>query len=228
MAAGCGKIRTQRLYSSKDKDYTGIGAYEEPIQRNLNKDELQVANRICSSLKTKRLSLEALVDKVDFNFSIEKRSCKNIVTESKKFSAKIRMISGDLEFSSEDELDYFTNVITDKTDFFHSLCEQVLDTSTALESKKISNFIIESNKLFKFSLVVNEDSFDTFQVITRTQNSKGAFDLARFEEVAIATNASQLGNNNIGVEKIRRELTPCSGSEFSTKQETWLKSTVTP
>jgi hypothetical protein len=223
---GCGKVRTQRLFSFKEKDYTGIGAYEEPAQRSLTKDELQMANRICTSLKSKRMALEPLADKMVYHFSSEKRNCKNVLIESKKLSAIIRMISGDLEFSSEDEVEYFTNVITDKTDFLRTLCEQVLDTTTALDQKTISNFTIHSNKLFKFSLIVSSDSFDVFQVMTRTQDAKGAFIPTSFEEIVIATNVSQLGANNIGVEKNRSELIPCAGGEFTTKKATWQNSSL--
>jgi hypothetical protein len=224
--ASCGKVRSQRLYPKKDQDYKGIGAFEEPAQKNYSKDELVIVNRLCSVLKTKREALELVTDKLIYHFSDEKRNCKNVVTDTYKTTALIRMISGDLELSAQSGDHVFTNIITDKTDYLSALCEQALSTSTPIETKKISNFNLLNDKLYKISVVVNSEGYDSLHVTTRILDSKGSFVPAFFEEIVIATNASQLGVNNVGVEKSRLELTPCGGTEFKTKKALWLSSSV--
>lgn len=222
LASGCGKVRSQRLFGSKSGIFSGIGSIEEPVQRNLNQTELVIANRVCSSLKTKRSTLEPQSGKLLYVFKQERRDCSNTLKEAVKFNALVLLVTGDLEYSTSDVTNYFIDVVTDKTPAIASICEQVMDTSTVLSTKKISNANVVLDKLFTVAFSVDANAYDTLQITTRIKDSTGAFSPAHSEEITIATNAAQLGAQFIGVEKDRTQFTPCSGKQFSTLKESWV------
>lgn len=223
---GCGKVRDTRLGTSV-KDITGIGALEEPPQKNFTASELTIAARVCSSLKSKRLALIAAPGTVAYYFQLERKDCKNKTIESSKVLANIVAVGTELEYSSATSINYFTDVITDQSPALLEICNATLATST--EAKKISNTIALGNKLFTVAFSTAENTYDTVEVFTRVRNAQSAYVLDNAESIAVATNAAQLGEKYIGVEKERSHYVACNGREFTTMKENWLSAvTIIP
>lgn len=223
---GCGKLRDTRLGNAVG-DFGGIGSIEEPPQRNLNQNELQIAQRVCLSLKSKRLSLEASPGAIAYYFNLEQRDCRNKIVGTEQFIANIVLLGTELEYSVSGVSNYFVDVVTDKTQSITQLCESVLDLSTVLNTKKISNTTALLDKLYTVQFSVSDNSYDTLQVTTRIKNANGSYMPFNSAEIKIATNETQLGAKFIGVEKERSHYIACNGLEFSTVKETWLNA-VTP
>lgn len=224
---GCGKLRTSRL-GKPIGDFSGIGAFEEPSYPSLNSNELTIAQRVCASLKAKRISLETNPGAIAYYFNQEQRDCKNTITETQKFISNILKIETELEYSTKDVTKFYRYVVTDETQSIKLMCESILDISTELNTKKISNTIGILDKLFTISFFVDKkSSYDSIRIFTRVRDAKGSYNLDNAQEIKVATNAAQLGAAFIGVEKERNHYVACNGLEFSTVKETWL-SAVAP
>jgi hypothetical protein len=225
--SGCGKLRSQRLLGVKVPIPGQIGTIQTPPQRNLTVSELGIASDICLALKAKRADLETKSGKLIYVFALERRNCSNAIVETSNLNALIELITGDLEYSTSDVSTFIVDVVTDKTPAIANICEQIFDTSTKLETKKISNTIVLLAKMYTASFSVNAQAYDTIDITTRIQNSTGAFVPTMAEHIAISTTDSQLGASFKGVEKERTQQTVCKGTEVSTIKESWVKALST-
>lgn len=222
--SGCGNMREKRPFKPKSI-VTGIGAMEEPAQRNFNTEELAVAKRICSAVKKRRETIEAAPGTMAYYLNFERRDCKNKIVENRKFIANIVGVGHELEYSVAEGGQYFIDVITDKSEFLSSICTSVLSDSS--EPKIISNTVAGvSNKLFTVDFNTNAAGFDAVSVFIRVKDKNGAYILNNSQDIAIATGASQLGEKYIGVEKERSQYIACSGSDFQTNKQSWLNATA--
>ncbi len=220
--SGCGKVRSSRLFSANGI-FSGIGGLSEPTQRNLNQTELAIANKICAALKTKRTTLEATPSgSVAYRFNLENRDCSNKVISSQNITTSILNAGTDLEYSTSDVSNYFIDVVTDNSPFIASVCSQVLDTSTTIDKKVISNSIVLLDKLYTVTFTVDANSYNTIEVTTRMKDSNGAFSPLNSQSIKVATETSQLGAKFIGVEKERSMFTACNAKTFTTQKETWI------
>ncbi len=220
LSSGCGKLRDQRAGVSLKNIFKGIGGLEEPTQHSLTATEILIATHICTSLQTKRNSLITHAGSIAYTFNVQRNDCNNKSTETSKQTFPIVLAGTDLEYSTT--INYITDVVTEKTSALSAICKVMLDAGNT--AKDVSNSNIVGDKLFTVAFLVSADKYETVQITTRLKDSKGSFNPLNSEEIKIATDASQLGAKYVGVEKVRIQNTPCSGTQVSTLQETWVGS----
>jgi len=219
----CGKLRSTRL-GSKVPDLGNIGALTEPPRNFLEKNtEIDVARKICQSLKSKRDSLEAAPGVESYYFASEQTNCQKVTT-NRNFIANISGAAGYLEYTSNETTELFTDVITDLSPAIKMICESVL--SDASNNRDIPNYsrVQEKSYTAKFYISKTDIPYYTMEIITRLKDAKGSYNISNGQLITIATEASQLGAKFIGVEKERSMFIACNANEVKTMKETWLKS----
>jgi hypothetical protein len=226
----CGKLSEKRPFE-QPVNRGNIAGLEEPVQHNLSLSELKIAQRICTSLKSKRAYLEAALTAtppkaVAYTFALENKNCQDKLIEKKNIYSKVELISNDLEFSTNDSSNYFIDVITDKSTALAQICTEIFNTKTpTLEEKVISNADIILNKLYFVTLTTNDQKFDTIQINTKIANTSGGYDSLNAQLISVFTDASQVVNvKDVGVEKERSQYKKCDGNAFTTQKQTFVRS----
>ena len=162
---------------------------------------------------------------VSYDFALERKSCKGVVVETKSLTAQISLISNELDYSTNQTSNYFIDVITDKTIGLSHICTEILDTSTSLETKIISNAEILSNRIYLVALTTDDKAFDTIQLNTKTANATGGFNPLNTQVISLYTDLTQVSDSkNIGVEKERSQYVLCVGREYTIQKETFVRS----
>jgi hypothetical protein len=226
----CGKVRTQRLFG-KLPPLGNIAGLEEPPSGPLSPTELPIALRICTALGKKRVFLATNISgttpkRIAYNFSLERKDCKQKVIETKNLIAEILSSNPDLYYSAPESTNEFIDVITDTTIALSEICPAV--TADPTKQIKNSTIPINSNKIY-FVKFTHDDStgFDSAQINTKIANSTGGYDPQDTQLVTIYTNILQVTDaNNLGVEKERSQYINCTGREYTTRKETFIRSVL--
>ena len=228
----CGKLRSQRNLGKiiNSGGNTGIQVPAQS-QYNFKLPELQIAKRLCTSLLAKRKYLESLLiatppTLIAYDFTLERRNCKAAVVETVNLTSQIVLVGNDLEFSTNESSNYLKDVITDKTPGLAHICNEIFNTNTPnLENKIISNAVIIQDKYYFVSLTTDDKNFDRFQINSNTTNANGGLNTSTVTNATIFTDISQVVDpKNLGVEKERIQKNACTGAEFSTTKETFVRS----
>ena len=225
----CGKLASKRGLGKVNNG--NIAGLVEPVQHNLKLAELKIAQRICTSLKSKRVILEAALTstppkEVAYTFSLENKNCQDKTIEKINIYSKILLISKDLEFSTNDSSNYFIDVITDNSTAITKICTEIFNTKTpTLEEKVISNADVVMDKIYFVTLTTNDQGFDTIQINTKIANASGGYNQLNAQLISFFTDASQVVDiKNIGAEKERSQYKKCDGNAFTTQKQIFVRS----
>lgn len=227
----CGKLHSQRfLPKINSPDIGGLG---EPVPAFLRAAELPIAFRICSSLSAKRQYLLTIIDttpkKIAYEFSLERKDCKGKIIEKQPvITADISSGNPDLYFSAPESSNEFVDVITDKSLAISEVCPAVIANPSNTQIKNNTS-PLGSDQQYIVQFTTDEKGFDVIQINTKILNKKGGYDPQNNQLISIYTKEKQVEDvKDLGVEKERNQYVRCTGREFTTQNETFIKSVIRP
>lgn len=208
--------------ASKDlsEKVEGIGGIEQPKERNYTVSELTIGRRICLALKHKRELFETVTNMQEkFRFRGETKACDNPNPYNiSEFTVAISNVSStDFEYvATANRANYFKDVVTDQNGAMKNLCDNLTKSDT------VSNTMLSGSSYLTVNLLISE-GFDRFDVLKRSKDAAGNYNLVSTESIAVITQKSQADEKFFGVEKTRTRNVTCPNSkDYSSVKQTWV------
>ena len=183
------------------------------VEKNFSGEEIQIAKRICGSLKKKRLYFETLSNNT--HSFLTAYSIKNCNTNS--FLPE-RLIKVTLDNSNPIDMEYIStevdfnikHVLTDQSLFVKNLCDDL-----EKNSQKVSNTIRSNLVAYTFTVktVTKGQVYDRLEILKRVPATIGNGLVVQSGEVSeLYTRPGQTEDKFMGVEFFKERHSTCSNS----------------
>jgi len=211
----CFSCQFNQSPNNEDKTIKGIDPVKVQEPRFFTSSEIQIIQRICTELNSKKELFNSLPDSIySFKFHLNKTECSKAVSANVDFTAFISNANGEnLEYVSNRN-DTFRDVLTDDNAPAKYLCDQI-------SANNIANTYTSSKTTYSYNVLV-DDGYDRLEMVKSMKDENGISSIKTMEYIRFITNTSQASLKYMGVEKLRTRLTNCGNNYYSVQEQSFL------